>query len=637
MLNEVKKNTGYSDFIYDFHLEPLQKPAVNQLIAETLNSDPNDTLILTNYIYQKTKGNPFFTYQLLKSLYENGLFWFDEANSNWQWRIEDIKNVQISDNVADFLIQNLLLLPSKTLNILKLASCIGSNFDLKIVWEICDDRVNFSDALQIAVKKEYIISVDNNHRFLNVEEEKCLNSNIKIVFRFNHSRIQQALYSLVSDKEKEIIHYKIGKALLKPYSGKVISRSKLFEITNHMNLGKNIITNKKELLQLVDLNLNAGQKAKRNFAYGIAKNYYATGIKLLSDEEWLEFPKKLFDLSLKHVEACYLSGDINNISALCDNTLRFATCDIERAMVYELKAKFLDHIGEDRKLIVDEIKKGLKLLGMDLPTDPKEIDSQIGAGIAKMQSYLANNSIEEIINLPEIKDDNLIMVMKLLFQLTPIAFEFYPPLYMLIKLKMFDATVNFGTTEVLCKNLAECGIILGPVLGDYDSAFRFNILAFSLIDKYKSDRLKTSTFFIYATFISHWKKHFSEGLKYYDLSINYGMRTGDILHVSWSTFYKLDHLFSTGVNLDEYKLKLNKAEEFMISHKTMLIIPFIMMIKHVVNQFQSSYNQACENIILENVSKANNMTAAFKFGQFNVMINYILGNYETALKWVGYT
>jgi diguanylate cyclase (GGDEF)-like protein len=202
---------------------------------------------------------------------------------------------------------------------------------------------------------------------------------------------------------------------------------------------------------------------------------------------------------------------------------------------------------------------------------------------------------------------------------------------------MFDATVNFGTTEVLCKNLAECGIILGPVLGDYDSAYKFNILAFSLIEKFKSDRSKSSTFFIYATFISHWKKHFSEGLKYYDLSINYGMITGDIIHVSWSTFYKLDHLFSTGINLDEYKLKLNKAEEFMISHKTMLIIPFIMMIKHVVNQFQSSYNQACENIILENVSKANNMTAAFKFGQFNVMINYILGNYETALKWVGYT
>ena len=170
MLNEVKENSDIADLVYNYHLEPLQESAVNQLIAETLNSDPNDTLILTNYIYQKTKGNPFFTYQLLKTLYENGLFWFDEDNSNWQWRIEDIKNGKISDNVADFLIQNLLLLPSKTLNILKLASCVGNYFDLKIIWEICDDRIGFSDALQTAIKKEYIISVDNNHRFINFEE-----------------------------------------------------------------------------------------------------------------------------------------------------------------------------------------------------------------------------------------------------------------------------------------------------------------------------------------------------------------------------------------------------------------------------------------------------------------------------------
>lgn len=637
MLNEVKENSDIADLVYNYHLEPLQESAVNQLIAETLNSDPNDTLILTNYIYQKTKGNPFFTYQLLKTLYENGLFWFDEDNSNWQWRIEDIKNVQISDNVADFLIQNLLLLPSKTLNILKLASCVGNYFDLKIIWEICDDRIGFSDALQTAIKKEYIISVDNNHRFLNFEEENCLNSNIRMVFRFNHSRIQQSLYSLVSDKEKEIIHYRIGKVLLRPYDDRIIYGSKLFEITNHLNLGKNIITDKEERLQLLDLNFKAGQKAKRNLAYVIAKNYYATGLKVLSDDDWREFPEKLFELSLKHVEACYLSGDIDNILSLCDNTLELATCNIERAMVYELKAKILDHTGEDREIIVDEIKKGLILLGMDLPADPKEIDSQVVAGIAKMQSYLANNSIEELVNLPEIKDENLIMVIKLLFQLTPIAFEFYPPLYTLIKLKMFDAAINFGTTEVLCKNFAECGMILGPVLGDYDSAYKFNILAFSLIDRFKSDRLKSSTFFIYATFISHWKKHFSEGLKYYDLSINYGMKTGDILHAFWSTYYKLDHLFSTGINLDDYKLKLDKAEELIISHKTTLFIPILMMMKHVVNQFQSAYNLACENSILESISKTNNMTAAFKFGQFNVMINYILGNYEIAQKWVEYT
>jgi diguanylate cyclase (GGDEF)-like protein len=637
LIETVRKCTGNSDSVYQHNLVTLPESSVNYLIADTLKSVPADTSQLTNFIYQKTKGNPFFTNQLLRTLYENGLFTFSEEHSKWEWDIDEIKNVQISDNVVDFLIHNLKSLPSDTLTVLMLASCIGNIFDTIIIYKICDDVKNIADALKVATKKEYVVPIDNNYKLLDMKDDDYLKSNIQINFKFNHNRIQQAAYSLVPDKDKEVIHYKIGKLLMNICETRINSDRNLFEITNHLNIGKNNIINKSERLALLDLNIKAGKKAKMNLAYDIAKHYFTISKKLLSGDEWHSFPDTLFTISLEYTECCYLSSTLDTILSLCDDTLSLASTAIEKASVYELKAKILDHIGEKRETVIDEVKNGLKLFNIDLPTDPGAIDAQIGAGIGMMKGYLAQNSIEDFVNLPVMHDSEKIMVMKLLFQVGPMAFELYPPLNTVIQLIMFNTAVRYGTVEVSCKNLAECGITLGPILGDYDLAYRFNKTAFLLIDKHKTDTLKASTYFIFGCFISHWKKHYSEGMDYFDLSIKYGIETGDIMHSFWSMVYKLDHLFFIGKNMDEYKLDLEKAEKMLISYKAMFLLPFVFLMKHVVSQFQSAYNAEMENFIHEQIKKESNMTVTFKFGHFNTVINFILGNYETAFKWVEFT
>ena len=165
MFDRVKKTLGNEDFLYQHNIEAIEETAVNQLIADTLRYNPEDTALLSNYVYQKTKGNPFFTCQLLKTLYENELFKFNEESSIWEWHIEEIRNIQLSDNVVDFLIENLKLLPFDSLYILKAASCIGNYFELRIIYEICKDIEDIYSALRIAMEKEYVVPVDNNYKF----------------------------------------------------------------------------------------------------------------------------------------------------------------------------------------------------------------------------------------------------------------------------------------------------------------------------------------------------------------------------------------------------------------------------------------------------------------------------------------
>jgi predicted ATPase len=50
---------------------------------------------------------------------------------------------------------------------------------------------------------------------------------------------------------------------------------KLFDIVNHLNVGKSLITEPSQLTELAQLNLDAGRKAKLSTAYGAAIAYWA--------------------------------------------------------------------------------------------------------------------------------------------------------------------------------------------------------------------------------------------------------------------------------------------------------------------------------------------------------------------------
>src|SRR4028119_2208745 len=110
-------------------LQPLSLPDINQLVADTLICDLSLAGSLTELVYQKTKGNPFFSTQFLKSLYEDGQIIFDWEVRHWQGDIAQVTFADASD-VVEFMAAQLQKLPALTQEVLKLAACIGAEFDL---------------------------------------------------------------------------------------------------------------------------------------------------------------------------------------------------------------------------------------------------------------------------------------------------------------------------------------------------------------------------------------------------------------------------------------------------------------------------------------------------------------------------
>ena len=80
--NELREeNVNYDEI----ELKDLQFEDVNQLVAAALHTSPEKASFLTDIIYNKTKGNAFYVWQFLKSLYDEGLLKFDFDKGQWHW------------------------------------------------------------------------------------------------------------------------------------------------------------------------------------------------------------------------------------------------------------------------------------------------------------------------------------------------------------------------------------------------------------------------------------------------------------------------------------------------------------------------------------------------------------------------
>ncbi len=635
ILEDIKSHFGNSDSLHQLFIEPLKEEALNQMIADTLNYGYSDTFELTTLLYQKTKGNPFFTKQLLKSLYEKGIIWFDEEKRKWNWNLLEIKESQISDNVLGFLVENLNSLPSDSLEVLKLASCIGNYFDLKILYLIDEKIKNINDSLLYTIEREFIIPLNSNYKLLtNILKDQFLDSNTEMKFRFNHDRIQQAVYSLVSDKEKAYIHQKIGNILLESHLNDNLAGNTIFELTNHLNIARSLIKTKKDRIRLSDLNYRSGKMAKSSSAYDIAKNYFGIGKSLLSKLEWNDYPDKFFDISLEYIESSYLSGDTEEVIEMCSDLYESVTDIVKKAKIHNLKAKVLDFKGDKREIVIEEIRKGLKLFAINLPSALQEIEAKVNEGIGKMQRHLERIAIDELVNLPRMEDQNKIMAMNLLTQALPVAFQTCLPLYILIQLTIFDISLKYGITEVSCKNLVDLGLTQGPILGNYEAAYKLSKAAFNLIDIYKAESQKSASYYVFACFLSHWRAHFKESLEYYDLSIKSGLETGDLQCYAYSLTHRIHRNIYVGKNLSDCKLEL---ETFIKDNKALLLVLFNEIMQHTVNQLQLDYNEENDRCLLDKIFESNIMLYFCIFGEFNLMVNYILGNMEAADKWNDFT
>jgi predicted ATPase/C4-dicarboxylate-specific signal transduction histidine kinase len=478
-------------------LAPLMEFFIERMICDTFHREVGSEL--PELVHKKTGGNPFFVRHFLKTLYLDACISYS-SSLGWTYDLEKILSTGYTENVVELVADRLKNLSSNSIEILKIASCIGANFSLSLL-SFGFQKSLFDTALSLkeALGEGILLPDNSSYRSAEVVHN---DTNLKLEdtsYRFIHDRVQQAANSLLTEEDKKRIHVLLGKTLLKNLNSLELD-SQIFEVVNHLNYGIEDSLSLEEREELIELNYRAGSKAGESFAYEPAIQYLQVGVSLLTEKSSQEMS---FNLKFEHLSNIYKIGKISEVKDNVDKLLEICSTNNQKAKVYNLKIECLTANGEYEKTIINccEI---LNIFGIDLSTNLTY--NNIIIYYKFIHRKLKNYSIDALYKLPLLENNEIKLVMEILMNTTSSAYWRLPLYSTMFSLIMIELTLTYGLSIESAFSFSSYGIVLTS-LGNYKNANLYGNLGRNLSQRFPSSSTCLKIPLLNGFSINNWIQH----------------------------------------------------------------------------------------------------------------------------------
>ncbi|XXX80351.1 AAA family ATPase [Sorangium sp. So ce134] len=566
-------------------VEPLPRPAVAQLVAEALDCAAEQAAPLSDVVFEKTRGNPFFVGQFLRALRQEELLRFDARSRSWTWDLAPIQAMQMTDNVVALMAGKLQKLAPDSQRALMLAACLGHEFELEVLAAICDrSRRDTAGDLWEALRDGLIQPTGTEYRFVHAPPrgdaaDDVPSTRFNISYRFLHDRVQQAAYSLMDDERRKASHLRIGRLLLSR-AGASPRDDALFAIVNQMNLAADRIADPGERVELARLNLAAGRRAKAANAYQAAADYLTTGTSLLGEEAWARDGELMFALSVTLAECEYMCGHFDRAESLFDLLLSRAGSTLERAQVHNLRIilyltlfKVADCIGVGRA--------GLALFGIELPRSEEQYQAALDAELAEVPVHLGGRRIEDLAFAPALEDRETLAVLELLTNLASPAYLTDARLAALVTAKQVNISLRHGCSEVSAFGFVLYGLYMAVLRERYDEAQRFGRLGLELDRRFNNVELACKIHFTFGVY-AHFFSPLRETVELLRSALEAGMVGADFVYLSYTCNAIVMARLGLGDELAAVRKEIDRFLGLMARTKNALSTVFLAIARQMV-------------------------------------------------------
>lgn len=628
LIDELKAAEVPVEFI---KLSELDKKDVEKWISDAMHCSTERVAPLADLISEKTGGNPFFAAEFMHSLYRSGLIFFAGDRGVWEWDLSKIRAANMTDNVIELMRERIQTLPDEIRKVVQIASCIGQNFDLRLLAEVANlDLYQTASILRDPIAQGLIIPIGEAYRLveLNIPFE---GSESLIEYRFGHDRIQQAAFEMMSAQERSLVRYKAGRILF----GRGGDED-LFRIVNHLNSSLMHLQSDKEREDLMRLNLRAAEKAKSSAAYKSALEYLQTGMTLEKESDWENFYDLILAIHRESALVSYLAKSPATLDSSVAVVLKRGRTLLEKIPAYEA----LIHAAtakNDMKEVLALGKTVLAELGVSLPENPGLL--RVGVSLFYTKFKLRSFTQERLLALPEMQDPSELARMRFLYALAQTIFLFFPKQVPLITSMLVRKSLKHGNTSTSALAYTTYGMIMAAMVGDVDEGYRLGELGIKVYEKQQAKHIEAATLVCFNMFIRPWKDHVRSTLNPLLQAHHSGLNSGDFEFAAHGAMGYCNRSFFVGIDLKtlhhdllKYTLVIEQLghrvdeEQSRLLHQ--MVINFSETRAHAYDLRGDTFD---DDRMLAVYQRNNEMGPQFNIYFFKLILAYHFGNKAEAL------
>jgi len=602
-VQEIRQSAATVD---EIKLGPLALADVVSLVGATVRCDEEVVLPLATLLHRRTAGNPFFLVQLLRALHEDGLFSLDQ-DGRWTWDLQQILALGLTDDVVELMASRLLRLPESTKNLLRLASCLGNQFDLGVLSRASGASLQrVATSLWPTLAEGLILPVTEDHAVLHGAEpttaptmsseitrqdlhdrveQAVRDGDLRVVYRFLHDRVQQAAYALIPAHERKAEHLRLGRLLLG--DGTIEPPlDQIFAIVSHLNLGIDLVTDPAERFRIARLNHRAGHRARQATAYRAAVSHYTVAMELLGPAMWSLDYRLALDLHREAAECEYIVGNFARSDELAATAITRSETPLDKAGIYSMRVQLYMSEGASFAKATALAIEALGLLGYTIPATEDERKLAVDRELAKLERLMAGREIPELEHHFAMTDPARQAAMDLFMVGWSAAYLAQEQtVSSLMAYLMVTTSLEHGHNTVSPFGYVIYGLMLG-LGGDYPRGYQLGQLAMRLNELYPDAGITVRAGNIFAHALNPYFNPLETNLRYYKTTYKVAPQVGEVLYVVWAVLFMTYTRTMKGDPLPDVFEDSSKYLGFVIQSKNRDIIGAYLMHRQMVRSLQ---------------------------------------------------
>ncbi|MGL5058876.1 MAG: GAF domain-containing protein, partial [Microcoleus sp.] len=375
----------------------------------------------------------------------------------------------------------------------------------------------------------------------------------------------------------------IGKLLLDNLSDSE-KEERVFEVVNHLNLGRVLVTGVEQKKELAKLNLLAGIKAKNSTAYSGALTYINAGMNLLPLDGWESHYDLNFSLFKERSEVEYLNGNFQEAERFIEQTIERAKSPLEKAKVYNmaivqytLQAKYTEAIQAGRQ--------ALALVKIDLPEE--DFERMRDTELSIVQEFLKERSFANLAELPIMTDPEQKMAIALLISMGPPTYRSHQRLWSVICAKAINLCLQYGNTPQIGYIYPAFGGLRGYALNNYQGTRELLEVTLQLMRSFNDRAAESVAYLMIGSSLRHWSHPLSVATEDYLSSYRVGLESSNLQYAAYAFGHNMYCRFYQSVHLDSLWDEITRSLAFSQKYKNQWAIDLLVGGRAIVSEFMS--------------------------------------------------